>query len=229
VTTVGTDQTLTKPLLDADTGGVTRLCAGPEYRRHNLRFFLRMPSEDEAEKLPCPMGFDRKSVTFEPYMLVLPNPLPHNVTAQFYRINTPDGRGKIGKRKLHLWHPEVDTAIYPSLAVNVGSLQPGQPLELHGTSYWYNPRSGRRTTRQSTQTFVNAAPDWMPPPPVVTYSPFQILVMIRMKWLPATAQDHRTEYVSGSPIHAPAPAMPPLYPDPAPFTPSPGWRDGSSS
>ena len=210
VTTVGTDQTLTKPLLDAETGGVTRLCYGPEYRRHNLRFFIRMPSLKEAETLPVPMGHDRSSVTFEPYMLVMPNPMPSSVTAEFYRIIGPEGPGKVGKRKLHLWTPEIDTAIYPSLVIHMPTMKPDDTLELHGTSFWHNPRRRAR----SPQAFVDYPPGWDPPPPVTTYTPLQILVMIRMKWLPNGRQRHRTDYVHGSPLHAPAPPAPPLYGEP---------------
>ena len=160
-------------------------------------------------------------------MLVLPNPMPESVTGRFYRITGPEGKGKIGKKTLHTWRPEVDTAIYPSYRIEIASMRPGQTMELYATSYWYNPRNSR-----SKQVMVRPPPEWNPPPSVHTYTPFQILVMIKMKWLPKRTPRHRTEYVSGSPLHSPAPAAPPIHGDifdhPEDFSPSPGWRSEST-
>jgi hypothetical protein len=222
VTTVGTDQTMSMPLLDAETGGITRLISGPDYRRNSLRYFLRMPDKDEAEKLPCPMGFDRNSITFEPYLIVAPNPIPDCVTAQFYRITGPEGRGKIGKRKIHLWQSQIDTGIYPCHPIQIHSLRPGQTMEIEGNSFWFNPRR----TRRAGQVYVAASPEWSPAPPIKTFVPFQLLVMVKMKWLPKNVAKGHTEYVHGSPLQAPAPAPPPIHGDIQldDFKPSPGWR-----
>jgi hypothetical protein len=191
-TTVGSNRTATMSLLDAETGGMPRLIAGPGTRINNVRFYLRMPEEKECDQFPAPMGFDRRSITFEPFVLFIQGALPFNTTCKFYRITSPDGNGKINKLEIHKWTNLPETATYPGISIQVPSLRPNQIIEIEGASAWRKSKYFHQETAPIIQTYI----------------PVSILALVKMKWIPLQNKKRSIEIVRGDPIlHPHSPVM----------------------
>jgi len=190
-TIIGSNSTITMPLLDAKTNGMTTLYVGPEYGRNSFRFYARMPEQDQAETYPAPFQFDRSSITFTPKYLIIQTPMPFDLDGKIYRLSGPDGTHHLSKKRLSRWTPNQETVVYPSLPISMPSLKPGQTVEFDGVSYWRGKGSYARSRRSHTR---------MPPPPVKMPYPVHFLLMLEMIWLPKRAPRHRVEIVSGSPL-----------------------------
>jgi hypothetical protein len=195
ITTVGTNGTLTLSLLDAETGGIPALVAGPGYRRNPIRFFAKMPNLKEAERLPAPLRCDRKTVSFAPISIVLDSPLPPHYTASFHRMIGGKEKGSLAKRAVHMWSPLEDTALYPAIAIRMPSIKPGETIEIEGVSYWYNER---RTRRQNNPYHYPLPAE--SPPPVISRMPVSLRILIKMTWLPMETGKKRIQVVDGSPL-----------------------------
>jgi hypothetical protein len=207
--TVGTNGTLTLPLCDASTGGSPIIVVGPAYRRNPARYFASMPNIEEAEKLPTPLGYDKKSVSFQPTIVILDGPLSPHCTVQFVRVICGNERGKITKRALHSWTPLNDTSIYPSAAIQISPLKPGDTLELEGVGYWIRTQYGENRKRNAYRLPSISEP----PPQVRTRHVVHLQVLIKMSWLPIQ-QGRGVRVVNGSPLDWPR------SPDPLDSTPA---------
>lgn len=222
VTTVGTNGTITFPLQDAANAQIPVLPIGPHYRRNPFRFFVKMPSKEEAEKLPAPLRFDRKTVTFEPLQLYIGGPLPPHCTAKFTRVMSGTYKGKINKKPLHQWTTQVDTTIYPAAPIELPALRPGEIIEFEGVSWWYNARPPRAGQRVRTNPFAYPQPP-EPPPNIAMRMPVHLMLLVKMKWLPKEVRRKNIRVVQGSPIDwtvSPS-AISPEAPAPEVQTPSP--------
>jgi hypothetical protein len=218
VTTVGTNGTITFPLRDAENSGITTLRVGPGYRRTPIRFFVKMPSREEAAKLPAPLKSDRETVTFEPLLLYVGGPLPPHCTAKFTRVLGGDHRGKIKKKPLHHWSPLEDTTIYPAAPIELPSLRPGEAIEFEGVSWFFNARPPRAGQQQRINPFAYPLPPETPPD-IAMRQPVHLMLLVKMKWLPKEMGKSRFRVVQGSPVgvgttptaatpEAPAPEIP---------------------
>jgi hypothetical protein len=207
VTTVGTNGTMVFPLLDARNAGIPTFIVGPSYRRNGIRFYARMPSVDEAERLPSPMGYDRRSVTFEPVLLYIDGPLPPHCTGEFHRVMSGKNRGKMDKKPLHKWYPLEDTAIYPAAQINIPTLRPDETIEFEGSSYWYNPKQATRTVSQRPSMYrPYSQPE--PPPSIESQRPVSLMLLVKLKWLPNDVKKKNIQVVEGSPIDFVNPPQP---------------------
>lgn len=221
ITTVGTNGTLTFPLRDAANASITTLRVGPGFRRNPIRFFAKMPTKEESIKLPAPLTSDRDSVTFEPIMLYIGGPLPPHGTAKFSRILGGDHRGKINKHPLHRWQPQEDTTIYPASSIEIPSLRPGENIEFEGVSWWWNTQEPRRgTRREQPHPFAFPLPP-EPPPNVAMMMPVNLMLLVRMKWLPKEIAKKHFRVVKGSPVSWTQTPMPMNPEAPAPDIPEP--------
>lgn len=197
--TVGTDGTLTLPLLDAKTNGIVQLVSGPLYARNALRFYVRMPSLKESCQYPRPMQYDPDTIRFEPKMLLFNTWLPSDITGHLYRISGPEGGQKLAKTKFHHWTPNEETIIYPAIRIQYPFLKPEQILEFEGVSYWKNPLNNRKSKSTQGVCPVNQY--------VKNHVPVQFLMIVKFSWLPRkSVTSPRVHYVKGSPLLMPSPA-----------------------
>jgi len=226
VTTVGSNGTMTLPLRDATNAGITTLHVGPLYRRNPVRFFAKMPTLEEATRLPCPLKNDRNSITFDPLFVYLGGPLPPHCTVEFGRVMSGKNRGKMNKKPVHRWNPLEETVIYPAATIQIATLRPSETIELEGVSWWYNakpPRAGQRN-----HSFMYPLPA-EPPPQTRSMHPVQLMLLVRLKWLPKESSRKQFRVVKGSPLDHTAPSMP-LNPEaPAPEIPQPAQDSEPSS
>ena len=179
------------------------LMVGPSYRRNPVRYFATMPNIEEAENLPAPLGYDKRSVSFQPIIVILDGPLSHGCTVEFIRILCKGERGKISKKPLHQWSPLDDTSIYPAQAIQIAPLKPGDTLELEGVSYWV--RAQKRSQRKKGNFQLPAMTET--PPQITTRSVVHLQVLIKMSWLP-TSKSRGFRVVNGSPLDWPRPPSP---------------------
>lgn len=199
VTTVGTNGTISFPLRDAGTAHIPTLRVGPQYRRNAVRFFAKMPTKEEASRLPAPLKCDRSSVTFEPVMLYIGGPLPPHCTAMFTRVLAGKNRGKMSKKPIHQWAPQTDSLIYPAATIQLPALRPEEAIEFEGVSWWYNARPPRAGQRQRLNPFAYPLPP-EPPPDIDSLHPVQLMLLVRMKFLPRTVGKKKFRVVQGSPV-----------------------------
>lgn len=229
VTTVGTNGTMSFPVLDAASGGLPLLVVGPDYQRNGIRFFVKMPDREEAMRLPAPMKYDRSTVTFEPVMLYLDGPLPPHCTMKFHRVISGKERGKLKKKPAHLWEPQDATAIYPANTLQMPTLRCSDVIEFEGVSYWFNARESKRRTPK--RNIFHWPPPPEPPPPVKMANPVSLMLLVKMHWIPKAAKRKSFRVVEGSPVDwvstpgAPEPVAAERMMNP---TPDPGSRGASS-
>jgi hypothetical protein len=191
----GTNGLVTIPLTDAETGSTPQVKSGPGFARNSLRFFARMPSLEQATQLPAPGDRDRASIRFEVKCLVYTSFLGPNTTGHFYRIDTPHGRGRLSERKLHLWTPNEESGAWPAHVAHAPLLNPGDFVEIHGVSWFYNP--GVKQGRGSVLHNANV-PRTDPPPYPVPY-PMEFFLVCRAQWLPK-AGTREVRLVDGDPM-----------------------------
>lgn len=199
VTTVGTNGTMSFPLLDAQSGGLPLLVVGPDFTRNTIRFFVKMPDLEEAMRLPAPMKYDRSTVTFEPVMLYLDGPLPPHCTMKFHRVVCGKERGKLNKAPAHLWEPQNETAIYPANRVQAPTMRCGNTIEFEGVSFWFNSREQDRK-KEPKRNIFHWPPPPEPPPPVKMTHPVSLMLLVKMHWIPKGSQKKSFRIVNGSPV-----------------------------
>lgn len=200
VTTIGTNGTMSFPVLDASNGGLPLLVVGPGYARNGVRFFVRMPTREEASQYPAPMNVDRKSVRFEAVMLYLSAPMPLHYTVEFTRVISGTERGRMKKHPAHLWCPDNDSAIYPANKITIPTMKCEDMIEFEGTSYWFNAKE--RESRRERRNPLYWPPPPEPPPPVRTVQTISLMLLVKMHWIPmsSVAMRKNVRVVEGSPI-----------------------------
>lgn len=213
--TVGSDGKLSVPVMDARTNSFACAFVGPRDRRNALRWFVRMPEREDAERFPCAMGYDRKSVRFEPYMLYVDSPVPERTSVVISKVVCGSEVGKIDKTPIERWSPVPDETIcWPAMPFSVGSVAPGQAVEFVGSSWWRRTPGRRR------------AEAWEPlerGPQMEVPRVMSVCCLVRMSWLPAKTEKHRFQFVPRA-----AAGRPPSVPveKRAPRTPlQPGQQD----
>lgn len=197
--TVGTNGTLTLPLCDSNTAGPPMMVVGPGYRRNNIRYYTSMPNIEEADRLPAPLGYDKRTVSFQPTMIILDGPLSANYTVEFVRITAGGERGKLAKRPLHRWTPLNDTSIYPAQTIQILSLKPGDTIEFEGVSYWTREQNGGRTPKKNRFKLPTMNQH---PPQVPTKQVVHLQIVVKMSWLPQR-KNTGMRIVHGSPLDWP--------------------------
>lgn len=200
VTTVGTNGTITMPLVDAKTGGTATIVTGPGLHRNGLRYFSRMPKLEECDNIPAPMSADRSSITFHPTLLYIDGPLPPNATCSIFNVHSNGEKGKISKLPIHEWTAVKETGIYPARPFSASFLKPGQIIEFDGTSWFLNPRPTRGKKAANNALNWHWSPIRMEPPAVKIVSPLRLLLMLEVSFLPKTGDRKRFKCVEGSPI-----------------------------
>ena len=195
VTTVGTNGTITLPLLDEKTGGIPIMKIGPHHSRNGIRYYVKMPSKEDALHLPAPLNADPESVTFEAVLVYTDGPLPPHSTAHFFRVYGGKEKGKISKKPIHRWQPRADTSIYPANDVRIPHLRPSDTIEFEGVSYFYNPKQ----QSNKSNPFHWPLPS-VPAPDVTSEHAVMIMLLVRMHWLPKDNPKKRFRVVKGSPV-----------------------------
>lgn len=184
--TVGGDGKLSIPVLDSRTNDFAAALVGPRDKRNAIRWFVRMPEADEAEKLPCPMGYDRRSVRFEPYMIYIDSPIPPRTSIVFHKVVCGSEVGKIDKSPADQWRPSPDTICWPALEFSIGSVAPGQAVEFIGSSWWRRS-PGRK--RMDAWEPLERGPQFEEP------RVMSACCLVRMSWLPARPAKARFQFV----------------------------------
>jgi hypothetical protein len=185
---IGADQVLVLPLIDSRTNGISMVQIGPKDRRHPFRWFVRLPNIEDAERFPCPFGYDRKSVRFDPVILYYDHPVPPRTSAVINRIVCGADVGKCAQTSIEQWIPTQETVHLPALPISIPSLAAGQILEFIGTSYW---RKGPGKNRVDGWTKREAGPS------AVENRTLSILCMFKMTWLPKETSKTRYQVMSG--------------------------------
>lgn len=199
-TSVSTNGMLAVPLLDAETTGMSCLAVGPERRRNVVRWFCKMPDAMAAEAFPTPMGRDRKSISFEPLMLVLDSQLPPHMTGSITRVTCGKEVGKVKKIEIHRWSPQIESGIHPVNSVEAGSLRPGEIIEFEGVSWWYS------TKERGHKEFHFLLPER--PPEIRTRMPVSIRLLMKLRWLPLSMANKNIRIVDGDPLGEVQPIAP---------------------
>ncbi len=186
VTTVGQDKKVSLPVLDARTNSYSAALVGPRDRRNAIRWFVRMPEIEEAERFPCPMGYDRRTIRFEPFMLYVDSPIPPRTSVTFTRVICGPENGTIGKMSIDQWAASREEAIYwPAMPFSIGSVAPDQVVEFVGTSWWRKTPGKKRLEA------------WQPVergPQLEEERIMSVYCLVRMSWLPAKTRQSRSQF-----------------------------------
>lgn len=209
VVTVGRDGNLSIPVVDARTNSMAMALVGPKDRRNAVRWFVRLPTLEESERFPCPMGYDRKTIRFEPFLLYVDSPIPHRTMVSFHKVMCGSEVGKIDKTTLDRWMPTPQETIHwPALSLSIGAVAPNQVVELLGSSWW---RKGPGKKRLDTWEIPDRGPQFEEQRILSVYC------LVKMSWLPAQVGKTKFQFVPGKATHKPpvAPVDPRLPRAPA--------------
>lgn len=189
VVTVGRDGNLSIPVVDARTNTMASAIVGPKDRRNAIRWFVRIPTIDEAERFPCPMGYDRKTVRFEPYLLYVDSPIPLRTQVSFHKVICGPEVGRISKTTIDMWSPTPqETILWPALPFSVGSVAPGQVVEFIGSSWW---RRSQGRKRLDPWEQIERGPQFE------ETRMMSMNCLVRMSWLPAQVGRTKFQFVPG--------------------------------
>lgn len=207
VGTIGSNGTLVLPFLDAVTNSVPCWILGPDERRNPVRWFLRMPELEDAEKFPAPLGRDRRSIRFSPTLVYLENMAPPNITGMLDRVLAGESEGSVTKKCMHLWRPLPDTVHFPAHEIRTRELKPGEALELQGATWWRKSRRRKPEYEWEKDLFKDRSSS------VTERQPLSMLCLIKMTWLPSTPRKMSYRVVNGSPtMRNPSTATTPMEP-----------------
>jgi|GEM_PF-5160640 len=191
--TVGSDMTIVLPLSDSKTNGPASAIVGPKERKNAFRWFVRTPDLRDAEKFACPMGYDRRSIRFDPVLLYLDHPFPPRTAATIKRVVCGSETGKIRGTQLDQWTSTRETIHWPALEFEAPTIGPCQVLEFEGTSWWKKGPWGKtmdpwlKGERGPVGTEIRT---------------LSVLCLFRMSWLPRETRS-RFQFVDGSAVHRP--------------------------
>lgn len=215
ITTIGTNGTITMPLLDAKTGGPPILVIGPVYKRNAFRFFAKMPSLEDAAQLPAPITADRMTVSYEPLLVYQDGPLPPHATGHIYRVVAGREKGKMPKKDFHLWDPDENTAIYPAAKIRIPTLKPDEVIEFEGVSHFFNPETPKYSQKGKPLNPFHWVVMPEDPPAVELHAAMMFRLLVKLHFLPLRHSKKRYHVVEGNPVQwAHAPVTPPRETEP---------------
>lgn len=217
--TAGSNGSLVLPMVDTSTSGMPSLKIGPYFAKNPLHLSIVMPEREEAYNLPAPLKADRRSVRFQPVLLYLDMPLMPQTSFHFDRVSSMEERGKIMKTPAHTWEPHERTAIYPSLAVQMAPVLPGERVHFDGWSFFVRKKKGISKPGSRVVTPFDANFD---PPEMTRFINVRILCLVEMTWSNMERPGKRKiQVVRGDPvIWSTGQAPEPILPDPSPKMPN---------
>lgn len=195
---VDSGPTLVLPLIDSRTGGSAVAHIGPNIRANPFRWFIKLPDKEDAERLPAPMGFDRESIRFEPFLLYLDQMLPNRTHVTVDRVLCGSEAGSIQKTPMEKWLPVTETVHWPAIYFHMTALAPGQIIEFLGSSRWRRAPLKNKVDPWEKMTSGPALSE----PRVLS-----VQCMIRLSWLPKMSQRQKIKISKGNPA-ADAPVAP---------------------
>lgn len=179
---IGAQRDLALPLVDANFhGGAPTIVTGPSDRRHPLRWYVTLPTQEDAERLPAPLGHDRNSVKFDPVLLYLDRILPPSTTAVFHTMRCGGKDFPIERTCMHRWTPQPETIHWPAFPLQGTQMGPGETLELSGHGYWMKPSRHKNHRREA----IYDPGESRFPPEFTTNHVVSVLCLFRISWLPA--------------------------------------------
>lgn len=197
---IGGDQTLSMPLIDTKTNGPLMLEIGPKNQTHNFRWFVRLPSLEDSERMPCPFGYDRTTIRFDPILLYIDAPTPVGANFHLYQVSSGPFSSRLPKTSSERWTATRETVRWPALLLNLESMAPDSAIEFHGVSGW---KFSNRTRGI-----------WPHGPPSLQAHAISVMCLFKMTWLPKEKGKVQIQYVSGSAVDRPQNAPVPVQPVP---------------
>ena len=170
-------------LANSDDNGPAKLIIGPGTKSHNIQLYAKMPTREQLEKVPLPMGMDRESLTFNVNRIIHMGTLPPHVGCVVYWVMTKHGYGKVDDTDIHAWERNAETAGNPALLVDCPPLLPGDWIAIEmRTSY----RTKRARSREKVlELSTNQNTDI---PTMATYFTTSLVLDAELRGLPTKLQ-----------------------------------------
>lgn len=131
---IGTSGVIALPCMDVRTNEPPLVSMGPGAQHHHLRLLARIPTVEQAEVIPCPMGHDRNSPRFTLQRLILLNFLPTAMHLECHRLITSQGPAVTRRLPTQKWPMDPDTNLYQALPIQAPVLLPGDTVEIYMVS-----------------------------------------------------------------------------------------------